>query len=321
MFGFRNSEAAGRCSRIPAIAAANGFGSGSVGSSGSERVRLAVPARQVDVTARPFLAGHGLREEARPQAHRRRHLLRGELREHRAVGRRQPATGREVQLEEPRPGFGVHRGELDVERLECAHQRVHEPVVAADLAQAVADPARQRLAVLVPDTNLVLDGRHHVVAERRHVVEDRSVHLPGGEIARAPVGPRRRREADPPPEPPREVADRLDVRGHEQVGRAGADPEALVVGDRRVHRIQPEDQVGHHGSVLHGGLERRRAQRLAAERAVHVGDREEHELLGTVPRAHPVPAADKEPSTDRWTASIVARNRSTICASSSSEVT
>ena len=77
-----------------------------------------------------------------------------------------PRPGERFSSRSPGPASVCTAESSTSERLEGAYQRVHEPVVAADLAQAVADPARQRLAVLVPDANLVLDGCHHVVAER-----------------------------------------------------------------------------------------------------------------------------------------------------------
>ena len=65
---------------------------------------------------------------------------------------------------------------------------------------------------------------------------------------------------------------------HDQVCGAGADAELFVIGDRRVHRVERQQQVGHHSAVANRGFESIRTKRLAAERAVHVGDDQQHEL-------------------------------------------
>jgi hypothetical protein len=195
-------------------------------------------------------------------------------------------AGLDVQLEQTRSGLRVHCGQLDPEALERRDQLVEEPTVPADLVHAVADPARRRRTVLVPDPDLVLDRRHHLEAETVDVVEHAAQHLARSERERA-VGPARRREADAPARSPRKLVQRVGVGAHDQIGCAHPDAEALVVGDRRVDRVEPDDQVGHHGPVLYGSLEGGRAERLAAERAVHVGDREEHELLAGTSVAHP----------------------------------
>ena len=102
------------------------------------------------------------------------------------------------------------------------------------------------LPSLIPDPDLVLDRRHHLVAEIGDVVHDRPEHLAGGELARGAVRPARGGQAHAPARPPGKVADRVGIGVHDQVGGAGADAEVLVVGDRRVHRVQPQDQVRHH---------------------------------------------------------------------------
>ena len=107
----------------------------------AERVACARPAGEVEVTARALLSGLGLCEEARPQPQRRRHLLDGELGEHGVVGRAQALTRRDVEFEQPRTGLGVDRGELHAECVERRKQRLHEPLEARDLVQAVAEPA------------------------------------------------------------------------------------------------------------------------------------------------------------------------------------
>ena len=267
------------------------------------------------MTARALFARVRLREEARTQTHGRRDLLHAELQQRGVVGRREPSAGLDVQLEQTRSGLGVHRGQLDPEALERRDQLVEEPTVPTDLVQAVADPARRRRTVLVPDPDLVLDRRHHLEAEAVDVVEHAAEDLARGERGRA-VGPARRREAHAPARSPRKVAERVGVGTHDQIGCAHADAEALVVGDRRVDRIEPDDEVGHHRAVLECRLERVRAQGLAAQRPVHVGDREEDELLARG-GAHAGDPASGAP-TRRSTSMIVAANRSTISASSPS---
>ena len=108
----------------------------------------------------------------------------------------------------------------------------------------------------------------------------------------------------------------LGVGVHHQVGGPCPNPESFEVGDGRVHRIEPQDEVGHHRAVGHGGLEGRRPECLPTEGSVDVGDPEEHELdAGGV--AHDVPsgsacliASSASP--------MVAAKRSTISASSAS---
>src|SRR4029453_6032778 len=106
------------------------------------------------VAARALLAGVRLRKEARPQAHRRRDLFHAELEQRGVVGRGEPATGPDVELEQARPGPGGHPRQLDAQALERRDQLVEEPTVPADLVQAVADPARRRRALLVPNPDL-----------------------------------------------------------------------------------------------------------------------------------------------------------------------
>ena len=65
----------------------------------------------------------------------------------------------------------------------------------------------------------------------------------------------------------------------QQVARAGADAEAGVVADRRVGRVQRQEEVGHHGPVPQRGLKRGRTQGLAANRPVDVGNAEQDEFL------------------------------------------
>jgi hypothetical protein len=281
-----------------------------------ECIGPALPQRQVHVSARALLAGVRLREEARPQTHRRRDLFHTELEQRGIVGRREPSPRLDVELEQARSGLRVHGGYLDAETPESGDQLVEESRVPADLVQAVADPARSRRALLVPDPDLVLDRSHDLVPQPVDVVEHAPEDLARGERG-GPVGPARRRQTHAPAGAPPEVVERLGVGAHDQVGRAHADPEALVVRDRRVGRIEPDDEVGHHRAVLEGGLERVRAQGLAAQRPVHVGDREEDELLARCSGAHAGEPARSAP-TRRSASAIAAAKRSTISVSSAS---
>ena len=68
------------------------------------------------------------------------------------------------------------------------------------------------------------------------------------------------------------------VRVHDEVRCARPDPETLVVGNRGVDRVQPQEQVGHRGTVPKGGRECVRAHGLAAQGAVHVRESQQHKL-------------------------------------------
>ena len=110
-------------------------------------------------------------------------------------------------------------------------------------------PLDNGLPVWIPEPDLVLERGHHVVPETRDALDGRAEDLSCRELARGAVGPARRGQADAPARTPGELPDRVGVGMHDQVRRAGADPEPLVVGDRRVDRVQTEDQVGHHRPV------------------------------------------------------------------------
>ena len=92
------------------------------------------------VPALPRPPGFGLGEKARPQAHRRRHLLDGELYESGLVGCLQAPPGRDVQLEQAGPRLAVDGDELDAQPVEGRPQSFDEVVEASDLGEAVADP-------------------------------------------------------------------------------------------------------------------------------------------------------------------------------------
>src|SRR5437870_3484151 len=210
-------------------------------------------------------------------------------------------------------------GQLDPEPFDGTDELVDEAVITSDLAQAVADAARCRALLSIPDQDLVLDRSQHLVAELLDIGEDTPEDLSRREVAGRSVGPAGRGETDTPTRSPRQIPEGVDLRVNDQVGGPRADPEALVVGDGRIHRVQPEDEVRHHGAVLDGRLERVRPERLAPDRAVDVGDPEEDELLPRGPAAHA--RLGRESSITRSTSSMVAAKRSTISVSSSSELT
>ena len=184
----------------------------------------------------------------------------------------------------------MHGGELDPETVQGGHELVEEAFVPPDLVHAVADPRRRRPTVLVPDPDLVLDRGHDVVPGAADIGENASVDLARRELARRAVGPARGSEADLPPGTPRELADRPGVRGHDEVGGPRSDPEPLEVRDRRVHRVEAEDQVRHHRSVGERRFERVGPERLPADRAVDVGDAQQDEALMVRGGGHAVPA-------------------------------
>src|SRR5581483_10431443 len=179
----------------------------------------------------------GFCEEARAQAQARRHLLGRELHHGGVVGGGEAAPVPEVELEQSRPGLGVHGGQRHAQTLERANQLVEEPIEPPDLVQAVADATRQRGALLVPDPDLVLDGGHHLVAEIGDVLKDRTEHLSGRERP-APVGPARGGQAHAPAGSPGHLAERVGLRLHDEVGSSGSDAEPLVVRDGCIDGIE-----------------------------------------------------------------------------------
>ena len=72
----------------------------------------------------------------------------------------------------------------------------------------------------------------------------------------------------------------LGLGAHDQIARAGTDPELFVVRDRGVDRIEPEEEIRHDRPVLGSCLEGIHAQRLAAQVAVHVRHGQEDVLRG-----------------------------------------
>src|SRR4029450_10179104 len=76
--------------------------------------------------------------------------------------------------------------------------------------------------------------------------------------------------------------------------------------NRRVHRVETEEEVGHDRSLLHRRVEGVGAQRLAPKGAVHVGHPEEDKVRFVHARRF-------------WTSVKAAVMRSTISASSASE--
>src|SRR5207248_6236119 len=127
-----------------------------------------------------------------------------------------------------------------------------------------------------------------------------------------------RGQAHPPSRPPRQLVQRVRVRMNDQIRRAGPDAEPLVVRDGRVHRIQPQDEIRHHGAALEGLIERARAQRLAAEGPVDVGDTEEDELGVLAGAGHGAATPDSSRLMVRSTSSMVVASRSAISPSSPS---
>ncbi len=224
----------------------------------------------MQVSARALLAGNRLGEEAGAEAERLRDTLGGKLDERRVVGRAQTLPRGQVQLKEARAGLSVDRSELDSQGVEGGRQGRDKLVIPPRLDDAVADPGRQRPATGVPDPHLVLEGGPRLVAELADALEGASEHLPCRELARRAVPPRGRREADAPPWPPGELVQRLGIGSHDEIARARTDPELFVVRDRRVDRIEREEEVRHDRPVFGSCLEGIRAQRLAAQVAVHV---------------------------------------------------
>ncbi len=288
-----------------------------------ERVAVALPARQMNVPARPLFTGSRLGEEAGAQAHRSRELLDGELQQRSVVRGAEPAPWTQVQLQQSGAGFRMHRRQLDPQPFERRHEACHEGLEATELGEAVADPTRERMALRVPQPDLVFEGRHHLVAEVFHRSEGSPQHRPRGELAGGAVGPAGRRQTDAPALPPPQVVKGLGVRMNDEVRGAGSDPEPLVVRDGAVDRVQPQEEIGHDGAVLQRGLEGRRPERLPADRAVDVRDSQENERgLGGAHRPRPAGAGPARAAlTVRPTSTIVAAKRSTISASSSSVLT
>src|SRR6266545_2791194 len=180
---------------------------------------------------------------------------------------------------------------------------------------------RHGIPAAIPQADLVFQRRHRLEPELPHLVQHVAEHLSRGEVAGGAVGPARSRQADAPSWTPRQLVDGLGIRVHDQVGRAGPDAGPFEIGDGGVHRVEAQDQVGHHGSVAYRRLERGGPQRLPADRPVDVGDPEQHELR--VPCAafgdHVAAAGlDSARLMVRSTSPIAAANRSTISPSSSS---
>ena len=138
----------------------------------AECVRAITPAREVDVAAGALLARVRLGEEAGAEAHRGREVFDGHLRQGGVVGRAQRRARSEVQLEQPRPSFGVDRVELDAQRLERRRERAHKRLETPDLGQAVAQPARKRFVVRIPEPDLVLDRGNGLVAQLGQATQD-----------------------------------------------------------------------------------------------------------------------------------------------------
>ena len=196
-------------------------GSGSAGARRGERVRLArSTARGGRGRSIPPRRVRSSRGSSRAGPSTRRPASRRTSRSAASSAAASPRRGSRFSSSRPGPGLRVHRGQLDPEPLERRDELVEEPLVPADLVQAVADPARQRLALRVPDPDLVLERRHHLVAEVRRRRRGRGGRPRARRTRRRAVGPARRREADAPARPPAQVAQRVGVGAHDQVGGA-----------------------------------------------------------------------------------------------------
>src|SRR5581483_5817509 len=133
----------------------------------AERGGALGPAREVDVAARALLARRRLGQEAGPQSHGRRDLLDRELGVYGVIGSAHAAARGDIELEQSWTGLGVDGRKLDPQRFEGGHQCGDEPLKAGDLADAVAEPARQWPALVVTDANLVLERRPRLITQRR----------------------------------------------------------------------------------------------------------------------------------------------------------
>src|SRR5438132_11410675 len=160
----------------------------------------------MDVAARALFAGDGLGEEARAETERCRDLLDGELEQRGIVRRLQTGTRRNVELEQPGARLRVDGAELDPQSLERRPETRDEVVEAQDLADAVADPARERLTGRVAQPDLVLERGQRVVAELGQCAERASQDFAGCGLTRTAVRPERRCETDAPAEPPGQLA-------------------------------------------------------------------------------------------------------------------
>ncbi len=244
----------------------------------------------MNVPAGSLLARCRLGEEARAQAHRRGEVFDGHLGQGGVVGGAQGGASAEIELQEPGSSFRVHSGQLDSERFESRGQGPHECLEPGQLAQAVAEAAGQWLCLRVPQAQLVLHRCDGFQAQLGKPVQDPPQHLARGDLAWAAVGPAGRGEADLPTGSPRQLVERAWLGPDQEVARAGPNAELRVVGDRRVGRVERQQEIGHDSSVAQRRLEGRRSQCLAADRPVDVGDPEQDELaaFGSLADAHRV---------------------------------
>ena len=243
-----------------------------------KRVPTIAPARKVDVPARALFASRRLREEAGAQAHRQRKVFDRHFQQRRVIGRPQSGASRQVQLEQPGCGFGVHGGELDTESIKRRDERGHKGLETPKLREAVAEPARQRTRFRIPQSHLILQRGQRLVTQVGQGDEHSPQHLARGELAGTAIAPTRRGQADSPARPPGQLVQRARVRSNQQISGAGPNAEAFVVGDRRVGRIQRQQEIRHHGAVPQDRLEGLGSKCLSPDRPIHVRQTDEDEL-------------------------------------------
>ena len=224
-----------------------------------------------------------------------------------------PRAGGDVQLQQTGPGLGVDRLQLHPQAFEGRNQRLQQAVEAADLAQAVADARRQRPAFPVPDAHLVLETGPAPRSPSRPGRPGRPAAPPGkraGSATRPANSDRPGRR--PSPDATTAGGGCPGSGARSRSGAPGVDPVFPVVGDGHVHRIESQPQVGHHRPLLHRIAEGVGSQRLAADRAVHVGHAQQHEAVVGRGPGHAAAPFRRRSFTMRSTSSITPENRSII---------
>src|SRR5260221_1246154 len=149
----------------------------------------------------------------------------------------------------------MHGGQLHAQGFEGWPESAEKSVESAKLAEAVAKPARERLRLAIPKPQLVLDRRDGLIAELGQRGQHPAKDLARGELALPSVGPARSGEADLPTSPPGQLVEGARARPDDKVSPAPADPEPCLLADRRVCRVEREQERGHDWA----GSTRRRA--------------------------------------------------------------